>query len=99
MFWFFGPEDCGILAPPSGIEPTPPLGPPGKFLNLIFEPVVKELLNNINLVSLSFSLPSSSIIYQILGNFLSLPFPQSSHIFLRGLNEIMPSGINRTLSA
>ena len=24
MFCFFGPEACGILAPPQGIEPTPP---------------------------------------------------------------------------
>ena len=24
MFWFFGCEACGILAPWPGIEPTPP---------------------------------------------------------------------------
>ena len=38
MFWFFGPEACGILAPQPGIEPTHPAlegevlttGPPGK---------------------------------------------------------------------
>ena len=38
MFWFFGPEACGILAPRPEIEPTPPAlegkvlttGPPGK---------------------------------------------------------------------
>ena len=40
MFWFFGHEACGILAPWPGIEPAPPAlegevlntGPPGKFL-------------------------------------------------------------------
>ena len=38
MFWFFGREACGILAPRPGIEPAPPAlegevlttGPPGK---------------------------------------------------------------------
>ena len=38
MFWFFGPEACGILAPRPGVKPTPPalegqiltIGPPGK---------------------------------------------------------------------
>ena len=38
MFWFFGPEVCGILAPWPEIEPAPPAsegevlttGPPGK---------------------------------------------------------------------
>ena len=38
MFWFFGLEACGILAPWPGIEPAPPAleskvpttGPPGK---------------------------------------------------------------------
>ena len=38
MFWFFGCEACGNLAPPSGIEPSPhalegevlTIGPPGK---------------------------------------------------------------------
>ena len=38
MFWFFGHEVCGILAPLPGIEPAPPAlkdtvlttGPPGK---------------------------------------------------------------------
>ena len=24
MFWFFGPEACGIPAPRPGIEPVPP---------------------------------------------------------------------------
>ena len=24
MFWFFGPEACGILAPRPGFKPTPP---------------------------------------------------------------------------
>ena len=46
MFWFFGPEACGILAPRTGIEPTPPAlegkvlatGPPGKSQGqLIFD--------------------------------------------------------------
>ena len=40
MFWFFGHEACGILAPWTGIEPAPPAlegevlttGPPGKSL-------------------------------------------------------------------
>ena len=40
MFWYFGHEACGILAPQPGIEPTPPAlegkvlttGPPGKSL-------------------------------------------------------------------
>ena len=38
MFWFFGREACGILAPRLGIKPAPPAlegevlttGPPGK---------------------------------------------------------------------
>ena len=38
MFWSFGPEACGILAPGPGIEPAPTAlegevlttGPPGK---------------------------------------------------------------------
>ena len=38
MFWFFGPEACGISTPRPGVEPTPPAlegevlttGPPGK---------------------------------------------------------------------
>ena len=38
IFWFFGPEACGILAPHPGIKPAPPAlegkvlptGPPGK---------------------------------------------------------------------
>ena len=38
MFWFFGPEACGILARRPGIEPASPAledevlttGPPGK---------------------------------------------------------------------
>ena len=41
MFWFFGREGCGILAPRQGIEPIPPAlkgevlttGPPGKSLS------------------------------------------------------------------
>ena len=40
MFWFFGREACGILAPQPGIKPAPPAlegpvlttGPPGKSL-------------------------------------------------------------------
>ena len=44
MFWFFGREACGILAPQPGIEPAPPVlegevlttGPPGKSLVLDF---------------------------------------------------------------
>ena len=44
MFWFFGPEACGILAPRPGIEPTPPAldsevlttGLPGKSLSAHF---------------------------------------------------------------
>ena len=40
MFWFFGPEGCGILAPKPGIEPSLPTlegkvsttGPKGKSL-------------------------------------------------------------------
>ena len=47
MFWSFGPETCGILAPRPGIEPASPAlegevlttGPPGKSLSSI-------LLNN-----------------------------------------------------
>ena len=40
MFWFFGSEACGILAPCLGMEPEPPktpgrgvltAGPPGKL--------------------------------------------------------------------
>ena len=42
MFWIFGVEACGILAPRPGIEPAPPAlegdilstGPPGKSLFL-----------------------------------------------------------------
>ena len=46
MFWGFGGEACGILAPQPGIEPTPPAleseldlnhlttGPPGKSWDL-----------------------------------------------------------------
>ena len=42
MFWFFGREACGILAPRPGIEPAPPAlegevsttGPPGKSLDV-----------------------------------------------------------------
>ena len=45
MFWFFGHEACGILAPGPGIEPTPPAlegkvlttGLPGKSLRKDFE--------------------------------------------------------------
>ena len=44
MFWFFGHEACGILAPRPGIEPAPPAlegkvlttGPPGKSLIFLF---------------------------------------------------------------
>ena len=45
MFWFFGHETCGILAPWPGIEPTPlalegkvlTTGPPGKPLDWTLE--------------------------------------------------------------
>ena len=49
MFWVFGHEVCGILAPQPGIEPAPPAledevlttGPPGKSLcgvvNIFFQ--------------------------------------------------------------
>ena len=45
MFWFFGHEACGILAPRPRIEPTPlalkgkvlTTGPPGKSLNNYFK--------------------------------------------------------------
>ena len=45
MFWFFGPEACGILAPRPGIEPAPPAlegevsttGLPGKSHKCLFE--------------------------------------------------------------
>ena len=45
MFWFFGHEACGILAPWPGIEPAPPAlegevlttGPPGKSLYSAFK--------------------------------------------------------------
>ena len=45
MFWFSDSETYGILAPHSGIEPTPPAlesqvlatGPPGKSLSIILE--------------------------------------------------------------
>ena len=41
LFWFFGHEACGVLAPRSGIEPAPlalegevlATGPPGKSLS------------------------------------------------------------------
>ena len=44
MFWFFGHEACGILAPRTGIELAPPAlegeilttGPPGKSQRLFF---------------------------------------------------------------
>ena len=44
MFWFFGHEACGILAPQPGIEPAPPAlegevlttGPPGKSQDSVF---------------------------------------------------------------
>ena len=44
MFWIFGHEACGILAPRPGIEPTPPVlegkvlttGPPGKALKVVY---------------------------------------------------------------
>ena len=44
MFWFFGREACGILAPRPGIKPTPPAlegevlttGPPGTSLSFTF---------------------------------------------------------------
>ena len=57
MFWFFGHEACGILIPPTGIEPEPPCiggkvstaGPPGKSLYFtsvscvgLFPPTIKQ---------------------------------------------------------
>ena len=51
MFWFFWPRDIGILAPQSGIKPTPPAlegkiltsGPPGKSQErLILTVLMKE---------------------------------------------------------
>ena len=44
MFWCFGREACGLLAPQPGIEPAPPelegevltTGPPGKFPDAVF---------------------------------------------------------------
>ena len=58
MFWFFGCEACGILAPQPGIEPAPPAlegkvlttGPPRKSLGYrffsfhYFEYVIHSLL-------------------------------------------------------
>lgn len=43
MFWFFGPEACGILGPPPGMEPSLPAlegkvlttGPPEKSAVLL----------------------------------------------------------------
>ena len=45
MFWSFGPEPCGILAPWQWIEPAPPAlegeisttGLPGKSLSELFD--------------------------------------------------------------
>ena len=45
MFWFFGCEESGNLAPQPGIKPTPPAledsvliaGPPGKVPRLYFK--------------------------------------------------------------
>ena len=53
MFWFFGHEACRILAPPPGMESTPPAlegevlttGPPGKSLILVFLPLLKAAHN------------------------------------------------------
>ena len=47
MFWFFGLEACGILAPQPGIEPVPPAledevlttGPLGKSLLVTLDSV------------------------------------------------------------
>ena len=51
MFWFFGREACGILAPRPGIKPAPPAlegevlttGQPGKFLYLLY--ILLEMLD------------------------------------------------------
>ena len=51
MFWFFGREARGILAPRPGIEPTSPAlegevlttGLPGKSPGRIFNKVTKEI--------------------------------------------------------
>ena len=48
MFWFFGHEACGILAPGPGIELAPPAlegevlttGPPGKSLGPVLDRVL-----------------------------------------------------------
>ena len=45
MFWVFGREACGILAPPPGIDPAPPAlegkvlttGPPGRSRTASFD--------------------------------------------------------------
>ena len=45
MFWFFGLEACGSIAPQPGIEPAPlalkgevlTTGPPGKSLSDVFK--------------------------------------------------------------
>ena len=50
MFWFFGHEACGILAPQPGIKPASPAlegevlttGPPGKSLCVLFLSNIKH---------------------------------------------------------
>ena len=52
MFWFFGHETCGILAPQPRVEPTPPAlegevlttGLPGKSPQIIFHPLLGILI-------------------------------------------------------
>ena len=54
MFWFFGLEACGILAPGPGMEPTPPelkgrvltTGPPGKSLSAVPQLSLLSILTN-----------------------------------------------------
>ena len=53
MFWFFGHEACGILAPLPGIEPTPhalegevlTTGPPGKSRVMLLRQILLFLIN------------------------------------------------------
>ena len=75
MFCFFGPQTCGILAPPPGIKPSAPAliggvlttGPPGKSLI------------QCHLIIFSFSLPKEA--FQILlFPWLPTPLPQESFI-------------------
>ena len=52
MFWFFGHEACGILAPRPGIEPASPAlegrllttGPPGKSRDFLKKSKKRDIL-------------------------------------------------------